>query len=149
VSWGDFLGTGNIANQNKKFLSFEETKRNVHKLGMRTQREWQKYSRSSKRPDNIPNDPSGVYKNKGWTNWGDFLGTGNRSNHNRKYRSFEESRKFAHNLKLDGARAWNEWRKSGKKPDDIPTNPARTYKDSGWISWGDFLGTGNVRGHAL
>ena len=28
--------------------------------------------------------------------------------------------------------------------DDIPYNPRRTYLDSGWKGWGEFLGTGNV-----
>ena len=34
--------------------------------------------------------------------------------------------------------------RSGKLPKDIPTFPNQTYENKGWISWGDFLGTGYV-----
>jgi len=27
-------------------------------------------------------------------------------------------------------------------PEDIPANPYQTYKNKGWVSWGDWLGTG-------
>ena len=29
-------------------------------------------------------------------------------------------------------------------PKDIPTKPNQTYKNKGWIGWGDWLGTGTV-----
>jgi len=35
---------------------------------------------------------------------------------------------------------WREYCKSGKKPINIPASPDKTYKNKGWISWGDFLG---------
>ena len=34
----------------------------------------------------------------------------------------------------------------GALPDDIPREPAHVYKDGGWASWGDWLGTGRVWG---
>jgi hypothetical protein len=48
-----------------------------------------------------------------------------------------------------------EWRLYGKgklkgkrkKPDDIPANPNQTYKDKGWVSTGDWLGTRTVATH--
>jgi hypothetical protein len=30
------------------------------------------------------------------------------------------------------------------KPENIPFDPQRIYKTSGWINWGDWLGTGTV-----
>eukprot|EP00959_Pyramimonas_sp_CCMP1952_P338085 7080238-Pyramimonas_sp.AAC.1 len=35
-----------------------------------------------------------------------------------------------------------EWRASGECPHDIPSNPDRTYRDEGWLSWADWLGYG-------
>jgi len=29
----------------------------------------------------------------------------------------------------------------GKKPDDIPDVPNQGYKNKGWVSWPDWLGT--------
>ena len=34
--------------------------------------------------------------------------------------------------------------KSDKKPEDIPTNPQLNYKNEGWISFGDWLGSGVI-----
>ena len=41
-------------------------------------------------------------------------------------------------------REWSEYCKTGNKPDDIPSTPSRTYKDHGWISLGDWLGTERI-----
>jgi len=39
---------------------------------------------------------------------------------------------------------WYKYCKSGKKPEDIPANPDASYKNKGWISNGDWFGTGTV-----
>ena len=38
------------------------------------------------------------------------------------------------------------WRVYSKtiKPNNIPSNPQHVYKNDGWISWGDFLGSGVI-----
>jgi hypothetical protein len=38
---------------------------------------------------------------------------------------------------------WREYCKSGKRPDDIPSNPERAYAKH-WAGMGDWLGTGTV-----
>ena len=30
--------------------------------------------------------------------------------------------------------------KNEKKPDNIPTDPYKKYKNNGWVSWNDWLG---------
>lgn len=142
ISWGDFLGTGNV--HKKKFRSFEDARKFARNLKLSGSEAWRKWSKSSERPDDIPAAPSRTYKDSGWFGMGDFLGTGNVASKNRKYRSFEEARKFVRNLKLSGSEAWFKWCKSSGKPNDITAVPNRTYKDSGWVSWGDFLGTGRI-----
>jgi len=57
------------------------------------------------------------------------------------WRPFEEARKYAHGLKLKDRGDWLAFCKSGKKPDDIPASPSGTYKNKGWKTWGDWLGT--------
>ena len=57
----------------------------------------------------------------------------------KEFVSFEEARKFARKLKLSGLKGWNKWCATDTKP-DIPKSPDSTYKNSGWVSWGDFLG---------
>ena len=73
--WGHFLGTNNISKNQMKFRSFEETRAYVAALGLRTQKEWQSWSKSGKRPTDIPSNPQSKYKEKGWRGWQHFLST--------------------------------------------------------------------------
>jgi len=61
----------------------------------------------------------------------------------RKFRSFEEARKFVRTLKFNNREEWDNYCKSGKKPQDIPYHPERTYKKE-WKGTGDWLDTGRV-----
>lgn len=61
----------------------------------------------------------------------------------KQWRPFESARDFARSLGLKSQKAWKTYRKGGSRPEDIPGSPDEAYKDKGWISWGDFLGTGN------
>lgn len=141
TTWSDFLGNGYIPNHQRIFLSFENTKKFARSLGLKGDHEWREYWKTNNRPNNIPANPSKVYKDKGWVNWPDFLGTGNIPNKNRVFLSFKDAREFARFLKLKKQKEWFEYCKSGNRPNNIPSNPQRTYKDKGWISWPDFLGT--------
>ena len=129
----------------KTYRSFEEARKYVHKLELKNRDEWSVFCKSGEKPDDIPNHPAGVYKNKGWKNLGDWLGTGYIANQKREYRSFEDARKFVRSLKLSGTKEWREYLKSGKRPVDIPSHPGGTYKKE-WRGLGNFLGTGNVSG---
>jgi hypothetical protein len=71
-NWGDWLGTGNIANQLREYLPFEEARTFVHGLGIENQDAWAIYSKSGNRPNTIPSHPDKVYKDD-WRNWGDWL----------------------------------------------------------------------------
>ena len=61
----------------------------------------------------------------------------------KKYRSFTKARKFVRSLKLKNQKEWNEYCKSGKKPDDISLHPDRVYPKEFTIL-GDWLGTGRI-----
>ena len=144
ASWGDWLGTGNIANYNKKYRPFEEAREFARSLKFSSGNEWNAFCKSGKRPADIPAKPSETYKNKGWIGMGDWLGTGNIANYNKKYRNFNAARKFVRSLNLKSEAEWRAFCKSGKRPADIPGNPNKTYKDKGWIGMGDWLGSSNI-----
>jgi hypothetical protein len=130
---------------------FEEARTFARSLGLKSQTGWAMYCKGElegkeKKPDDIPASPEYIYKDKGWISMGDWLGTGTIAHQLREYRSFEEARVFVQSLGLKNYKAWfqyckGELKEKGKKPDDIPANPNNTYKDSGWISMGDWLGT--------
>jgi len=41
---------------------------------------------------------------------------------------------------------FRKWSKEKKRSKYIPANPHRIYKDKGWESWPDFLGTSSKKG---
>jgi hypothetical protein len=125
--WGDWTGTGNT--YKKEFIDFESAKKFVRKLNLKSGTYWSDYCKSGNKPDNIPRRPDQIYKNKGWTTWGDFLGTGIVASQLKQYRSFAEAREFVRSLGLKGVKEWYDYCKSGKKPDDIPTAPWNVYTE--------------------
>ncbi len=144
TSWGDFLGTGNIRPKDRKFMDFDRARKFIRKLKFKNRDDWKEFVKSREFPLDIPKDPSVSYRKKGWTSWGDFLGTGVIANQNRVHRPFEDAQKFVQSLGLKNQKEWREYSKSNRLPIDIPANPESVYKNKGWTSWGDFLGTGRI-----
>jgi len=144
-NWGKWLGTGRIADQLRKYRSFNEARKYVQNLGLKNLKEWKifcagKYYKSERLPEDIPKKPQNTYKDKGWRGYVDWLGT-----NKNKFRSFREARSFVRKLRLKGQLEWFKYSRNEilgkiKKPDDIPYNPYNTYKNKGWISWPDWLG---------
>jgi len=112
----------------KEYRSFEDARSYVQKLNLQRQKDWREFCKSGKKPEDIPAAPAITYK-KEWKNWGNWLGTGTIAPQNRKYRSFDEAKKFVRSLKLKNSNDWENYCKSGKKPEDIPAAPWRVYKE--------------------
>jgi hypothetical protein len=116
--------------------------------------EWRKYcvgelTSKGKKPEDIPASPERIYRDKGWVGMGDWLGTGTVANRSVNFRSFNDARSFVRGLDLKSGTGWRKYRRGeltskGKKPKDIPSNPNLVYRDVGWVSWGDWLGTGTI-----
>ena len=140
---GDFLGTGRELNLKVQYRSFKLAREYIQSLGLKNQEEWRQYTKGGKKPDDIPAGPGRYYKDKSWKGMGDWLGTGAIASFNKKFRTFASSQVFVRQLGIKSMAQWKGYVKSGKKPDDIPTNPDNYYKTE-WKSWGDWLGTGFV-----
>jgi hypothetical protein len=95
-------------------------------------------------PSDIPANPWSVYRHQGWTTIADWLGKDERHSKNREWRPFLEARDDARTLGLRNGAEWSAFCKSGNLPADIPADPAKVYRDLGWISRGDWLGTKTV-----
>jgi hypothetical protein len=145
--FGDWLGTGTIAPQNKVYRPYKEAREFVRKLNLKNFTEWQEYCKSGDKPDDIPSAPKNSYKNKEYLNLGDWLGTGNVAAQDKEYRPFKEAREFVRKLNLKNFTEWTEYCKSGNKPDDIPSSPKNNYKNKGYVDLGDWLGTGHISSH--
>jgi hypothetical protein len=128
----------------KQFRDFESARKFVQKLGLKSGKYWREYVKSSNKPDDIPSAPWSKYE-KEWEGMGDWLGTKRMADQHKKYRSFNDAVKYVCSLNLKSQKEWQKYCKSGNKPDDIPSIPNRTYKNKGWITWGDWLGTDKKR----
>lgn len=152
--YGDWLGTNSVAPQEKIYRSFQEVKEFVSNLNLKSGTDWKKICKSNNFPTDIPKSVNVVYKDRGWKGWGDFLGTYSIAVKNRNYRPFNEARNFVHFLNLNSQKDWKEYvrgRASNlpKLPTDIPTNPNRTYINTGWKSFGDWLGNNKIANKKL
>jgi hypothetical protein len=155
MGWGDWLGTGTVAAQLRKYRPFTEARDFARDLGLITRADWEMFckgflSEKGTKPHDIPNAPNHCYANHGWTGWGDWLGTGTVAPNLRQYRLFNEARHFVRSLGLKNENEWRNYRKGnmpekGNRPLDIPTNPNITYAGKGWNGMGDWLGTGRTR----
>jgi hypothetical protein len=125
------------------YRPFEEARELVRGLGFKNLKAWHKYSKSDRRPPDIPSHPNVVYADKGWEGWADFVGYGSRRP---DFLSFKQARTYVRRLGLDSTNQFRKWCKSGYRPSNIPTNPNVIYADAGWVSWGDFVGTKHRRG---
>lgn len=56
------------------------------------------------------------------------------------YQSFKKARAFVRSLGLKSMRKWDDYTKSGMKPDNIPAAPQEVYANDGWAGWNDWLG---------
>jgi len=153
ANWSDWLNTNERLVRKRKFREFILARKFVRSLKLKSTAEWFKYSKgmSQKRgklPKDIPINASRTYRNKGWVSWSDWLGNNNVATRLRKYRSFHEARLYVRNLGLKSKEEWDKYCKNimpkkGRLPVDIPVGASRTYKNSGWTNWSDWLGVTN------
>lgn len=133
---------------------FNEARSFVIKLGLRGAEEWNLYcagklSGKPPKPADIPSNPWLTYKKFGWSNLGNWLGTGREATKLREYLPFEVARNFVRGLNLKSMSEYLSYIKdfSGKPFKNglhLPVAPHFVYKNRGWISWGDWLGTGTI-----
>ena len=100
--------------------------------------------KSEARDATVPSTPDQVYKHDGWQGYGHWLGTGNL--HTKEFLPFKKALLCARTLKLKNQKEWKDWAKTGVRRANMPSNPRTTYKHDGWQGYGNWLGTGNVRG---
>jgi superfamily II DNA or RNA helicase len=154
---GDWLGTGKIANRNRKYRDFESARKFSHSLNLESSKQWSnyckgQYSNLPEIPIDIPKKPRDQYKKHGWKGMNDWLGIKETEHYWRENRNFEGAKKFVQKLKLSSTKEWNKYCKGQipnlpLKPIDIPSNPRGVYKNKGWKGMGDFLGTGKIATH--
>lgn len=72
IDWNDYLGKRGIYD----WISYKEAVKISSNLGLKNNREWREYRKKNKLIG-IPIKPDQAYRNKGWKNWGEWLGNEN------------------------------------------------------------------------
>ena len=140
-TWGIFLGTKIVANQNKKSIirPFKEALKWVHTQDVKDKNGWKKLCQSKNFPKDIPKTPMNAYPNelkgKGMGYW---YGTNKKSTHDIDWRPFKKARKYVQDLEFQNTTEYRKWATTDQKPQDIPSAPKRVYKE--FENWEDWLG---------
>ena len=124
------------------YLTYEDAIKFVHPLNIPNQKAW--YAWTKDKPHFIPSCPDKVYKNSGWVSLSEWLGTNTVATQNRKFRDFESARGYIRDFNFTNRGEYLDWSKTDDRPHDIPVAPDRVYRDLGWDTWGDFLGSNNL-----
>ena len=71
---------------------------------------WQRWSKTSDRPADIPSSPDQVYRAEGWLSWGDWLGYApGQPPRQTIFLPFEEAREYARALGFTSTKQWERW----------------------------------------
>jgi len=139
VSLGDWLGNGNIQNQKKKKLPYEQASAYVQAIGIKTWQEYVNWSVSGERPVTIPAAPDKAYYE--FESWGKFLGTDRIANQNKEFWVYQQAKEYLAPLNIRSLNHFQELCKDGTIPNEIPRDPKVYYKKRGeWLGSIDFLG---------
>ncbi len=128
AGWRDWLGHERII-----MLPFSVARRQARRLGLRTSREWIAWTRSGKRPRNIPCKPENTYESC-WRGFPDWLGY-----KPVKWLQFYRARRQVHELGLRSCAEWFRWATSDRRPKNVPSSPPKVYRPY-WRGWRDWLG---------
>ena len=141
--WREFLGTEkNREDKKKDYMSYGSAQQIMKEHGITSQRQFQEWSKSDKRPANFPSKPEKIYKTK-WQSWGEFLGTGQKRWQKMDFMSYESAKGIVREQGITTVKQFQEWSKAGLRPANLPSKPEEIYKTK-WQSWGEFLGTEKI-----
>jgi hypothetical protein len=111
-----------------------------------THKKWKDFINSGKY-EQIPVNPNKVYSNRGWTSWGNFLNTGNKSPNYyiENNVSFEKFKEWVNDNQIKTSKEFFNRVKMGEVPENIPKKPHMFYKNKGWTMWCDIVSGGLYR----
>lgn len=125
VDWYEFLGN---TKPQSKYETYAEAKNAAQILGIIDS---PNYKERYKEDPLLPSSPKIKYKNSGWTNWSDFLGTLT------KYKTYAEAQTAAQALGIISGRDYVERYKEDPR---LTATPHKKYRNSGWVGWPNYLG---------
>jgi hypothetical protein len=137
TSWVDFLG---IKPKKPKYLPYDQAKKKVHKLKIKSLAGWIKWHTKHK-PHNIPKYEDHYISAGTWVNWSDFLGTWSINSviRNQFMLDYMGARAVVHKMHFEKRVEYTNWWKA-TRPYTLPVDPTTVYAKQ-WGGLPDFLGT--------
>ena len=128
-SWALFLNNNTISKKNYKFVEFEEAKKILQKLRIKSKEEYLKI----KFKYDLPRNPKSFYK-KDYKSWKDFLSL-------EGFYNYDEAKKILSRFKLKDMWEYQELLIKNKHlRERLPKTPGGVYSKAGtWLGWRDFL----------
>lgn len=131
------------------FVTINVAKELLKPFNIKTVTQYRELSKNLQLPQGVPSKPFNSYKNRGWIDWSDYLGSEIISPQDKKFLTYEESIPV---IRRFGFKSGVELRKYVQKNGlikGIPSAPHSEYKNNGWVSMGEWLGTGTVQTQEL
>lgn len=111
------------------YKSYFEAKEATNRLGINSESNYRERYNEDPR---LHSKPYIFYKYKGWANWYDFLNTKAPN----FYSAYIEAKNASIKLNI---KSHAEYRIKYKEDARLPSDPNRSYENSGWIDWYEFL----------
>ena len=134
--------------ERSKWLNFNEAREIVREFGFEYEDEWRlfvegKFTNRKALADNIPRDPDQIYRFVGWKDWKDWL---IHPGQQVTYTKFGIARDFVRSNRISDKESWPDFlRKYTGLIEEyhmvLPVRPHIEYRDSGWLTWEDWLGS--------
>ncbi|MDD3626878.1 MAG: integrase repeat-containing protein, partial [bacterium] len=118
--WYDFLGK----DRPEYYHTYKEAKNAITNMNINSYTDYTKKKKYQLDPK-LPPNPERFYKDKGWTNWYDFLG----KEKPEYYLTYEEAHNAVLNLKIKNQ---NEYQVRHNEDKKLPDAPWSVYKNRGW-----------------
>ncbi len=149
--WGKFLGTGNVAVINRKYLPYKEAKQFAISLKLKSLKEWQNYTKRIDFPNNIPKQPYLYYKKYfKKPSLAEFLGLDSFKGRG-EYLTFDKAKEKIRSLGIQSENQYLKYYKKNK-PKDLPRGLKGVYEKKypkKWKGLNDFFGTKSSKNYLL
>ena len=154
ISWGDFLNSGKIHDNKmaEKYINYVSVKEWMFKnLKINYRSEWLLLVKNKEIPYFIPNRPDRFYnsEDRGWISWSDFLSSSKNISsieQHEMYLTYNDCVEFIRNnySEIKTQKEWDYYEKNNLFPFFVPRFPHNSYKNEGWVNWGDFLNSNDL-----
>ena len=126
ISWTHFFGS--------HILTYEEHEALVQQRGVKTLQAYLELVEKRDYEGRLSRAPNVHFKSKGWVSWNKFFNISEDP-----FMSFFDAMLLMKKLGIQSTTQFMQWRSSGHRPKNFPSNPNLFYSEKGWKGWSHFF----------